>query len=41
MTIPASESDEDATRRLREMVAAMTEGRYGKKVLLKIEDKHI
>ncbi|KAF8202117.1 trans-2-enoyl-CoA reductase [Pholiota molesta] len=41
VTIPASESDEEATQRLRDMMAAITEGRYGKKVLLKIEDKHI
>jgi hypothetical protein len=41
VTIPSSESDEEATQRLRDMMAAITEGRYGKKVLLKIEDKHI
>ncbi|KAF9473358.1 NAD(P)-binding protein [Pholiota conissans] len=39
VTIPASESDEEATQRLREALEAMSEGKYGKKVLLKIEDK--
>jgi len=39
VTISAEQSDEEATRKLREMVKTMAEGRYGKKVLLKIESK--
>ncbi|KAF8957439.1 hypothetical protein BDZ97DRAFT_1924592 [Flammula alnicola] len=37
VTISAQQSDEEATLKLRETIQAMSEGRYGKKVLLKIE----
>ncbi|KAF8159723.1 trans-2-enoyl-CoA reductase [Crassisporium funariophilum] len=37
VTISAQESDEQATTKLRELMQAMSEGRYGKKVLLKME----
>lgn len=39
VTICAEQSDEEATRKLKMMMKAMAEGRYGKKVLLKIESR--
>ncbi|PPQ63299.1 hypothetical protein CVT24_006744 [Panaeolus cyanescens] len=38
VTVSAEEGNEEASRRVQQLMQAMTEGRYGKKVLLKIED---
>ncbi|KJA15563.1 hypothetical protein HYPSUDRAFT_148958 [Hypholoma sublateritium FD-334 SS-4] len=37
LTISAAQTDEEATEKLQEAMVAMSEGRYGKKLLLKIE----
>jgi trans-2-enoyl-CoA reductase len=39
VTITAEETDEEATRKIRDIMKRLTEGRYGKKALLKIESK--
>jgi hypothetical protein len=39
VTISAEHSDEEATRKLRATIKAVSEGRLGKKVLLKIESR--
>jgi hypothetical protein len=38
ITVRAAESDEEAGRKVREVIAKISEGQYNKKVLLKIED---
>ena len=38
LTIPASDSDDAATARVREIMQKLAKGQYGKKVLLKIEE---
>jgi len=37
VTIKAQESDIEASQRLRSLMTRMAEGRYGKKVMLKLE----
>ncbi|EKM50354.1 uncharacterized protein PHACADRAFT_263603 [Phanerochaete carnosa HHB-10118-sp] len=37
VTIPAQESDSEATRRVHEIMKTLTKGQHGKKILLKIE----
>jgi trans-2-enoyl-CoA reductase len=39
VTISAGVTDEEASQRIREVMRTLTSGRYGKKVLLKIEGK--
>jgi mitochondrial enoyl-[acyl-carrier protein] reductase / trans-2-enoyl-CoA reductase len=38
LSIPASDSDEAATVKVREIMQKLAKGQYGKKVLLKIEE---
>ena len=37
LTVPASDSDEGATKRIRSIFEKLAKGMHGKKVLLKIE----
>jgi len=37
VTIRAQESDIEASQRLRSLITRMAEGKYGKKVMLKLE----
>jgi trans-2-enoyl-CoA reductase len=37
VTLSAGESDEEASRKVRDIIAKMAEGQYGKKVLLRLE----
>jgi trans-2-enoyl-CoA reductase len=37
LTIPAQDSDEVAGQKVRDIMAKISQGQYGKKVLLKIE----
>jgi hypothetical protein len=39
VTITTEETDEEATGKIRNIMRTLAEGRYGKKVLLKIESK--
>jgi len=39
VTITKEQTDEEATEKVRCIMRALAEGRYGKKVLLKIENK--
>lgn len=39
MTITTKETDEEATGKIRKVMRNLAEGRYGKKVLLKIVSK--
>jgi len=41
VTITKEETDEEATGRIRRVMRTLAEGRYGKKVLLKIESKDL
>lgn len=38
LAIPASDSDETATSKVRDVMRKLAKGQYGKKVLLKIEE---
>jgi mitochondrial enoyl-[acyl-carrier protein] reductase / trans-2-enoyl-CoA reductase len=37
VTLTAEESDEEASRKVKDAIAKMAEGQYGKKVLLRLE----
>jgi len=37
VTLGANESDEEASKKVREVIAKMANGQYGRKVLLKVE----
>lgn len=37
MVLETGESDEDASQKVRDVLSKLSEGRYGKKVLLRIE----
>jgi len=40
VTIDAKQTDEEASQRIRDVMKALLEGSYGKKVLLKLESNH-
>jgi len=37
VTLKVGESDEEASKKVRDVIAKMAEGQYGKKVLLRLE----
>jgi len=41
LTLSKTESDEEASENIRDIIKALSQGRYGKKVLLKIESKDL